>query len=129
MKTNWKLALVMLGGIFIGIAGATAIHARQVKSAPGFVIAEIEVQDPAAMQKYGEKMPETLAPYTHNYLVRGGKTQPLEGEPPKTILIMAFDSVEKAREWYDSPAYQAIKPIRESSAKTRIFIAEGVAVK
>lgn len=129
MKANHKLALALLAGVSIGVAGATAIHARQVKAAPGFVIAEIEVQDPAAMQKYGERMPETLAPFNHNYFVRGGRTQSLEGEPPKTILIMAFDSVEKAREWYDSPAYQAIKPIRLSAAKTRIFIAEGVVPK
>jgi uncharacterized protein (DUF1330 family) len=34
--------------------------------------------------------------------------------------------MEKARAWYDSPAYEAIKPIRQSSAKTRAFIVEGV---
>jgi len=42
-------------------------------------------------------------------------------------MIIAFDSAEKAREWYDSPAYEAIKPIRQSAAKSRIFIVEGVA--
>jgi uncharacterized protein (DUF1330 family) len=35
------------------------------------------------MQKYGEKVPETLGPFNHPYLVRGGKIQVLEGEPPK----------------------------------------------
>jgi uncharacterized protein (DUF1330 family) len=61
------------------------------------------------------------------YLVIGGKTQSLEGEPPKTIVVIAFDSAEKARDWYDSPAYEAIRPIRQRSAKSRVFIAEGVA--
>jgi uncharacterized protein (DUF1330 family) len=79
------------------------------------------------MQKYGEKVPETLAPFEYHYVVRGGKTQSLEGEPPKRIVVIAFDSAEKARAWYDSPAYAAIKPIRQSAAKSRIFIAEGVA--
>jgi uncharacterized protein (DUF1330 family) len=41
-------------------------------------------------------------------------------------VVIAFDSVEKAREWYDSPAYAAIRPIRQSAAKSRIFIVEGV---
>jgi uncharacterized protein (DUF1330 family) len=45
----------------------------------------------------------------------------------KSIVIIAFDSVEKAREWYDSPAYEAVKPLRQSAATSRIFIAEGVA--
>jgi uncharacterized protein (DUF1330 family) len=61
------------------------------------------------------------------YLVIGGKTQSLEGEPPETIVVIAFDSAEKARDWYDSSAYEAIRPIRRDSAKSRVFIAEGVA--
>lgn len=128
MKTNCKLALAVLAGVSIGIAGARAIHAQQVKTPPGYVIAEVEVTDPTTMQKYVEKVTETLAPFNHHYLVRGHKIQALEGEPPKGgIVVIAFDSAEKAREWYDSPAYQAIKPIRQSSAKSRIFIVEGVA--
>jgi uncharacterized protein (DUF1330 family) len=127
MKTNHKLALAVLAGVLIGVAGARAIHAQQVKTPPAYVIAEVDVTDRTTMQKYGEKVPETLAPFIHRYLVRGGKTQSLEGEAPKGIVVIAFDSAEKARGWYDSPAYEAIKPIRQSSAKSRIFIVEGIA--
>jgi uncharacterized protein (DUF1330 family) len=127
MKTNHKLALAVLAGVSIGAAGARTIHAQQVKAPPAYVIAEVEVTDPATMQKYVEKIAETLAPFEHHYVVRGGKTQSLEGEPPKPIVVIAFDSAEKARAWYDSPAYAAIKPIRQSAAKSRIFIAEGLA--
>ena len=128
LKTNHKLALAVLAGVLIGVAGATAIHAEQVKTPPGYVIAEVEVTDPTTMQKYGEKVPETLAPFNHHYLVRSSKIQALEGEPPKGgVVVIAFDSAEKAREWYDSPAYAAIRPIRQSAAKSRIFIVEGVA--
>jgi uncharacterized protein (DUF1330 family) len=128
MKANHKLALAVLVGATIGVAGATVIHAQQAKVAPGYVIAEIDVTnpDPTALQKYVEKIPETLAPFNHHYLVRGGKTQALEGEPPKRIVVIAFDSAEKARAWYDSPVYEAIKPIRQNSTKSRIFIAEGI---
>ena len=128
MKTNRKLALAVLVGISIGVAGAEAIHAQQGKTPPGYVIAEVDVTDPTTMQKYGEKVPETLAPFNHHYLVRTSKIQTLEGEPPKGgIVLIDFDSAEKAREWYDSPAYAAIRPIRQSAAKSRIFIVEGVA--
>ena len=122
MKTNLKLALAVLAGVLIGVAGASrAIHAQQPKAAPAYVIAEVEVTDPTTFPKYAEKVPETLAPFNHRYLVRGGKTQALEGEPQKTIVVIAFDSAEKARQWYDSPAYGTIKPIRQSTAKSRIF--------
>ena len=128
MKTNHKLALVTLAGVSIGFAGAWVIHAQQVKTPPAYVIAEVDVTDPVLMQKYGEKVPETLAPFNHHYVVRSAKIQPLEGDPPKGgIVIIAFDNLEKAREWYDSPAYAAIRPIRQSAAKSRIFIVEGIA--
>lgn len=128
MKTNLTLALAVLAGISIGVVGASAIYAQQVKTAPGYVIAEVEVTDPAAMNKYGEKVPETLAPFNHHYVVLSHKIQSLEGDPPKGgVVIIAFDSAEKAREWYDSPAYAAVRPIRQSAAKSRIFIVEGVA--
>jgi uncharacterized protein (DUF1330 family) len=127
VPNNPKLLLAVLLGIAIGVAGAEALRAQQAKVAPGYVIAEVEVTDPATMQKYGEKVPETLAPFNHRYVVIGGKPQSMEGEAPKTIVIIAFDSVQKAREWYDSPTYAAIKPLRLSAAKTRLFIAEGIA--
>jgi uncharacterized protein (DUF1330 family) len=45
-------------------------------------------------------------------LVRSNKIQALEGEPPKGGgVVIAFDSAEKAHEWYDAPAYAAIPPI------------------
>ena len=75
---------------------------------------------------YAAGVPATIAKYGGRSLVRGGKTQPLEGEPPKTIVVLAFDSAEAARKWYDSPEYSAIKPIRLRSAKARGFIVEGV---
>ena len=128
MKTNYKLALAVLAGVSIGIAAARATRAQQVSTPPGYVIAEVDVTDPNTMKKYVEKIPDTLAPFNHRYLVRGHNIQALEGEPPKGgVVIIAFDSADKAREWYDSPAYQAIKPIRQTSAKSRIFIVEGVA--
>jgi uncharacterized protein (DUF1330 family) len=128
MKTNQKLALAVLAGAAIGIAGTELNHAQQAKTPPGYVIAEVDVTDPTTMQKYGEKVPETMAPFNHHYLVRSSKIQTLEGEAPKGgIVVIAFDSAEKAREWYDSPAYAAIRPIRQSAAKSRLLIVEGIA--
>jgi len=127
MKTNHKLALAVLAGVSIGVVGAQVIQAQQAKTPLGYVIAEVEVTDPTTMQKYSEKVPETLAPFDGHFLVRGGKTQTLEGEAPKRIVVIAFESAERARAWYDSPAYAAIKPIRQSAAKARLFIVEGLA--
>ena len=132
MKTNYKLALAVLAGVPIGVAAAQTIHAQYEKTSPAYVIAEIEkdptkTEDPAAARKYAEETPKTLVPFNAQYLVRGGKIQTVEGDAPKGhLVIIAFDSLEKARGWYYSPAYEAIKPIRQNSTKSRILIVEGV---
>jgi uncharacterized protein (DUF1330 family) len=126
VKTGHKFLLAVFGGILIGVA-ATTIYAQQLtKTPPGYVIAEVAVTDPAVMQKYGEQVPATMDSFDHQYVIRSDKTQSLEGEPPNGIVVIALDSVAKAREWYDSPAYAAIKPLREHAAKSRIFIVEGL---
>ncbi len=128
MRTNYKLALAMLAGVLTSVAGTRLIRAQQVKTAPAYVIAEVEVTDPTMLKKYGEQAPQIVASFNGHYVVRGGKTEALEGEPPRGyIVVIGFESVEKAREWYDSPAYTAIRPFRQNATKSRIFIAEGVA--
>lgn len=133
METNHKLALAALAGISIGVATAQAIHAQQAKTPPAYVIAEVEkdptkIEDPAAARKYAEGAPKSLIPFNGQYAVLGGAVQTVEGDAPKGyIVVIAFDSMEKARGWYYSPAYEAIKPIRQSSTKSRILIVEGVA--
>ena len=131
MKTNQKWALAVLAGAMIGAAGGRAIDVQGANTPPAYVISEADaIRDLAAIKKYGEKVPETLAPFNGHYhfVVAGGKTLSLDGEaPPQGIVVIAFDSVEQARAWYDSPAYQAIKPIRQSAVKGRMFIVEGVA--
>ena len=129
MKTKYKLMLAVLAGVFIGAAGAWAIYAQEMKTPPGYVFAEVNVTDPGGFQQYRAKLGETMAPYAHQVLVSGGKTDALEGDAPKTIVIISFDSMKDARAWYDSPAYQAILPIRQSAATSRVFLVEGLPPK
>jgi uncharacterized protein (DUF1330 family) len=134
MKTNHKLTLTMLAGISIGLIAGQTIHAQQVKTRPAYIFAEVEkdpnkTDDPAAMKKYAEEVPKTLAAFGGQTLVAsaGNKVQTLEGEAPKGfITVLAFDSVEKARAWYNSPPYEALKPLRENTRKSRVLLVEGV---
>jgi uncharacterized protein (DUF1330 family) len=127
VRTNLKLMFAVLFGIFIGGIAGVAVRGQQIKTAPGYLIAEVEITDPGKLQNYAEKVERTLAPFNHRYVIRTSKIQTLEGDaPPNRIVIIAFDSVDKAREFYNSPAYAAIRPIRQSAAKSRIFIVEGL---
>jgi uncharacterized protein (DUF1330 family) len=110
----------------MGVVGTVSIHARQVKAPAGYVIAEVDVHDPATFQQYAKQVPGTVEKYNGHYIVRGGQIKAIEGEAPKRFVVIAFDSMEKAEAWEDSPEYSAIKPIRHKSATSVVFIAEGV---
>ena len=127
MKTNYKIMLGVLVGALIGVGGASVIHARQAKVLPGYAVAEVDVTDPATFQKYADKAPGTIAASNGHYIIRGGKSESIEGDPPKRFVVIQFESLEAAKAWENSPAYEAIKPIRHSSAKSRVFIIEGAA--
>jgi len=126
MKTSHKVALAVLAGVLIGAAGAEVVRAQQEKTRPGYVVAEVEMLDPTALKEYGAKAPQIVASHGGRYVVRGGDVQPLEGEAPKGyVVIIGFDSMEKARAWYDSPEYKAIRGIRQNATKSRLFLVEG----
>jgi hypothetical protein len=55
MKMNPKLTIATLVGISIGGIGGIAIRGQQVKTAPGYLIAEVEVTDPDKLQNYAER--------------------------------------------------------------------------
>lgn len=132
MNTSHRLALVAVAGILAGGVLTRAIQAQQTKPPPAYVIAEVErdpsaAQDPEAAKRYAEEAPRSLIPFNGQYVIRGGKAEAVEGPAPKGyIVVIGFDSLEKARAWYYSPAYEAIKPIRQRTTKSRILIVEGI---
>jgi uncharacterized protein (DUF1330 family) len=133
LKPSREFATVLAAGVCVGVAVTQGIHAQQTKKSPAYIIAEVEKdaskpQDAEAARRYAEGAPKSLIPFNGRYVVRGGEVQTLEGDAPKGyIVVLGFDSLENAREWYDSPAYEAIKPIRQHATKSRLLLVEGVA--
>ena len=131
MTTNYKLAIAVLASSLAGTVGGWVIHAQQTKTAPVYIISEADtITDLTTIEKYGERVQDTLAPFAGHYhfVVSGGKAQNLDGQAPTGIVVIAFDNAEQARAWYDSPAYQAIRPFRLSAVKGRMFLVEGIKV-
>jgi uncharacterized protein (DUF1330 family) len=119
-------AIAAIAGIALGSLGTQMLKAQ--KSPPGYYVAEVfEVTNQDQFNTYAAGVPKTIEKYGGHYLVRGGKTESLEGDQPKRIVILAFNSVADAEKWYNSPEYSAIRPIRQHSAKSRGYIVEGAA--
>jgi uncharacterized protein (DUF1330 family) len=76
--------------------------------------------------EYLERIDETLAPYDGHFIVHGGETEVLEGTSPGILVVIEFPDGPRAREWYASPAYQKIVPLRAENSDSTVFIVEGV---
>ena len=92
-----------------------------------YVIAEIEVTNPEGYKAYTAVVPATIEKYGGRFLVRGGKTQVLEGDwPERRRVILEFPSMEAARRWYDSPEYEKPLALRKANSNGRLLLIEGV---
>jgi len=92
-----------------------------------YVIAEVEVTDPAGFEEYRKRVPATIAQYGGKYLARGGATETREGDwRPKRLVMLEFASMEQARRWYDSPEYAPVLAMRLKAARTKLLFAEGL---
>ena len=90
-----------------------------------YVVVTVErVKDAAAFQEYADKVAPIIAKHGGRYIVSDKSPELREGEFPfARLVIVEFASMEAAREWYDSPEYQAIIPIRRRGIDANIVIA------
>lgn len=92
-----------------------------------YVIAEIDITDPAAYEDYRRQVPDVIARYGGKYIVRGGRVEPLEGGwSPKRIAVVEFPSMEQALKFYRSPEYEPLLRIRQKASRGKLIIVEGV---
>jgi uncharacterized protein (DUF1330 family) len=94
----------------------------------GYVIAELRVTDVGEFRGYRDAVLATIEAYGGRFLVRGGAPKLLEGSDPvgHAVVVVEFDSPERAMEWYNSGEYQRILPIRLRSSEARVTLATGV---
>ena len=92
----------------------------------GYVLAEVDVTDPALFEEYRPLAAAAIAAHGGRYLIRGGKVTALEGAAPDRRTVLAeFASPAAALAWYHSPEYRKAKAIRERAATTTMRLIEG----
>jgi uncharacterized protein (DUF1330 family) len=92
----------------------------------GYVIAEIEVTDQPAYDDYRKQVLATIEKYGGRFLVRGGKTETLEGGwSPKRLIMLEFPSMEQAMKWYRSPEYAPLIKLRQRGSRGKLVAVEG----
>lgn len=94
---------------------------------PAYLISTIEITDPAGYEEYRKQVAPVLQKYGGRFLARGGKIHHLEGEwRPKRVVVVEFDSVEKAKAFDSAPEYAQAKAIRHRTAVSSVIVVEGL---
>ena len=92
-----------------------------------YLVANVDIFDNVGYEEYRQKVPATIAAYGGRYLARGGITEVLEGTAlPGRCVLLEFPSMARLKAWWDSPEYKPLRGIRERSAKTYLFVTEGI---
>ena len=76
---------------------------------PAYFIAQYVVNDPNLYQEYAQGAGPTIAAFGGRMVSFDVAAETIEGEPPgPQTVVLEFESVEKAKEWYQSADYQAV---------------------
>lgn len=93
---------------------------------PAYIIAQINVTDPARYQEYAKLAGPATLKYGGRFLVRGGARTELEGKIPfQRIVVTEFPDVEAAKRFYNSVEYQAAREKRLGAADFTMMVVEG----
>jgi uncharacterized protein (DUF1330 family) len=126
MKLAQGLGLALSGAV-VGASLVGVLHAQATET-PAYLVANIEqVNDAGTFAKYRAEVGKIEASFGGSAIVRGAP-QAVDGStlPKGDIVIIRFPSMKMLRDWWNSPAYSAIRPLREKATVGRIYAVEGL---
>jgi uncharacterized protein (DUF1330 family) len=93
---------------------------------PAFLIANIDVTDPAKFEEYRARVPVVIAQYGGTYRVRGGAVEAVEGTSPfKRLVVLEFPTMDGLKAFYHSPEYAPLIALRQSASRGDVVLVEG----
>jgi uncharacterized protein (DUF1330 family) len=132
MRSNYKIAMVLLAGVAIGGLAVEGLHAQA--KAPVYYVAEIDVTNPDAYaREYVPKAQALIKAAGGRFLAvggaaaaDGGKVTAFDGDAPKRVVVQVWESMEKIKAWRANPEYIEHRKLGEKYAKFRSFAVDGV---
>ncbi len=95
-------------------------------TARGYVILTEDIHDEATIVDYGRASAASLAEHDGKVLVVDADVDVLEGTWHGTrTVVVEFESVDRAHQWYGSSSYQSARPLRHAAADCNVVIVAG----
>jgi uncharacterized protein (DUF1330 family) len=84
------------------------------------------ITDAEEMATYGQKAAGARGDHPMTPLAFYGPVETLEGDKADGVVLISFPTMDAAKAWYNSPAYQEALPHRLKGADYRVILAEGL---
>ena len=95
--------------------------------AKGYIVSvHNKIIDEEKLKIYGANAKPALEANGGKYVASGSNISKLEGIPPERYTILEFESVDAAKNFYNSDEYQAAKDKLEGKVDRVMFNIEGV---
>jgi uncharacterized protein (DUF1330 family) len=116
---------LLIAGIAIGAVTVGGLRAQDKEPGAYVVIDIAQITDrDSFMRQLLPKAEPAVADYGGKFLARTEAITRLDGARPLRYVLIAFDSVDKAKSWYTSPAWKEVDDMRKELTKSRIFVVE-----
>ena len=93
----------------------------------GYLIADQVVTDEALFAEFARGMFELVGAHNAKFLVRGGTMEITAGDRPmRRVVVIEFESYEKAQAFVNSTEYQKLGEMRDKSSIAHALIVDGV---
>ena len=89
---------------------------KELAMPKGYLVAHIRVHDAEGFKKFAEMAMPAIAEYGGKVLVRNPNPEVREGSDSGLVIVIEFESIENARNFYESSEYTAAKAVRELAA-------------
>ena len=125
MNRHITVAAAMLVGVAIGGVGVDRLHAQNTAPGAYAVIDISEINNPDLFKALLAKAEAPVAAAGGKFVMRTEKITARDGVAPARFVVIAFESMEKARLWDKLPAQREIDEMRAKSTKARSFLVDG----
>jgi uncharacterized protein (DUF1330 family) len=126
MKRSITIGLAMLAGGAIGAVAVNGLHA-QGKAPGAYAVVDISaITNPDLFKTLLPKAGSTNDAFGGKYVIRTENIVGVIGTPPKRFVVIAFDSMDKAKAWSASAAQQEVDAIAAKSLNSRRFLVDGM---
>ncbi len=93
--------------------------------AKGYWIAHVDITDPEGYKAYVAANAEPLKKYGAKFLVRGGKSECVEGKVRSRVVVLEFPDYATALACYRSPEYEKARKLRIGKSEADLVVIEG----